>query len=190
MSSQATEASHIDDAVYEDLVQWDRIARSQEPAGDRALSDEVAGLLFYEARLLDARSYRKWLELFTEDLVYWVPGSRACTDPRSESAIVFDDRRHLLDRIGLIETGFLTTQSPSSQTCRAISNVEAQTLPDGSIAVHSVCIIWEYRRGKTNRFVGRQTHQLVRDGHGLRIRRRLLRLIDCDEPQGNITFIL
>src|SRR4051812_12761456 len=189
MTGQA-EASYVDEAVYDDLVQWDVIARSQEPAGDIGLSQQVAAVLYYEARLLDARAYRRWLEMFTEDWVYWVPGSRSCTDPRNESAIVLDARRHLLDRIGLIETGFLQTQSPPSHTCRTVSNVEARNLPDGSIASHSLCVIWEYRRGKTHCFVGRQTHQLLREGQGLRIRRKLLRLIDCDEPQGNITFIL
>ena len=34
---------------------------------------EVHDFLVHEARLLDGRSFYEWLDLFTDDVVYWMP---------------------------------------------------------------------------------------------------------------------
>ena len=34
---------------------------------------EVEDFLYHEARLLDERRFHEWLDLFTEDVVYWMP---------------------------------------------------------------------------------------------------------------------
>ena len=46
-----------------------------------ALVPEVYELLAREAHLLDDRDYEGWLELFTEDCLYWMP-----VDPWSRTA--------------------------------------------------------------------------------------------------------
>ena len=33
--------------------------------------------LFREARLMDAHALKEWLELWTEELLYWVPSNRS-----------------------------------------------------------------------------------------------------------------
>ena len=35
---------------------------------------EIQQFLVREARLLDERRFVDWLELFTDDVVYWMPG--------------------------------------------------------------------------------------------------------------------
>ena len=34
---------------------------------------QIEQFLYREARLLDARQFRQWLELFTDDIRYWMP---------------------------------------------------------------------------------------------------------------------
>jgi 3-phenylpropionate/cinnamic acid dioxygenase small subunit len=34
---------------------------------------EVEQLLYWEARLLDERRFHAWLDLFTDDVRYWMP---------------------------------------------------------------------------------------------------------------------
>ena len=41
--------------------------------GDARLTAAVAEFLFEEARLLDERRWREWLELYSDDVVFWVP---------------------------------------------------------------------------------------------------------------------
>jgi len=36
-------------------------------------SREIEQFLYHEAELLDARQYKEWLELFTDDAIYWMP---------------------------------------------------------------------------------------------------------------------
>ena len=40
---------------------------------DSDLRHEVEDFLYMEAELLDERRLREWLELFTDDLRYWMP---------------------------------------------------------------------------------------------------------------------
>ena len=55
----------------------DRILRSGEPNRSRLayldLMREIEDLLYTEADLLDERRYDEWLELFTDDVTYWMP---------------------------------------------------------------------------------------------------------------------
>src|SRR5207237_4759690 len=40
------------------------------------LKEEVEDLLYREAELLDERRYEEWLDLFTDDVQYWMPMRR------------------------------------------------------------------------------------------------------------------
>jgi benzoate/toluate 1,2-dioxygenase beta subunit len=181
---------YVNEDLYQELAEAELAERSRVGPSDVNLVGQACCILFWEARVLDARKYRVWLNLLTEDFIYWVPGSPECTDPRSESAVNFDDRRHIVDRVALIETGLLLAQVPPSRTCRMISNVEAWAVDAANIDAHSNLQVWEHRRGRSTIFVGRQHHRLSAvDGKWL-IRRKVIRLLDCDKPQPNTTFIL
>ena len=51
---------------------------------------EVEQFLYREARLLDNRQFREWLELFTDDLRYWMP-MRSNRYPANSKAIMILD---------------------------------------------------------------------------------------------------
>ena len=51
---------------------------------------EIEQFLYREARLLDERRFHAWLELFTDDLRYWMPG-RSNRYPKVSKAIVILD---------------------------------------------------------------------------------------------------
>ena len=56
--------------------------------------------------------------------------------------------------------------------------------------VRSNIAIWEYRRAKMTSYAGWQEHELVGNAPDRHIRKKVVNLLNCDEPQGNITFIL
>src|SRR6266852_3615597 len=59
-----------------------------------AVIREVEQFLYREARLLDERRFRDWLELFTDDVRYWM-AARANRYPRSSKAIaILDPERY------------------------------------------------------------------------------------------------
>ena len=180
---------HVTEELYANLAAEAAHMRSHVGPSNLKTADKVAAYLFWEARLLDSRRYREWLKLLTEDCIYWVPASTDC-DPRDESSINFDDRRRLIDRILLTETGSLHAQIPPSRTCRTISNIEAWSGKTRTVDVRSNIVIFAHRRSQTQRFIGWQEHQLVANGEQWFIKKKVINLLDCDEPQGNITFIL
>jgi 3-phenylpropionate/cinnamic acid dioxygenase small subunit len=184
------ERSPVDEAAYTRLMAESAAARASQAPGDTVLAGDAEQFLFWEARLLDDRDYKGWISLLASNFVYWVPSEPDAADARMQSAVNFDDRRRLLDRIALIETGSLHAQTPASRTCRMISNVEAWTAENGRIEIRSNLSVWEHRRGRTAHFIGRQEHCVIKGPDHWLAERKIIRLLDCDEPQGNVTFIL
>jgi 3-phenylpropionate/cinnamic acid dioxygenase small subunit len=195
--SRAT-AQAMEDATYVDAALYERLCRASAamhdrlgPSGDldNQLTPHIARYLSWEARLLDTGRYREWLKLLTENCIYWIPSTREPGDPRRHCGVNFDDRRRLVDRITLIETGALHAQTPPSRTCRMITNVECWQEQD-HLDVRSNLILMEYRAGRMTCYAGSQHHEFVGQPHDWRIRKKVIHLLDCDQPQGNITFIL
>lgn len=151
---------------------------------------DIESFLYDEASLLDRRRYKEWFELLSEDFVYWVPSTYQDSTLDREVSINLDDRRRLLDRIAYTETGVQVAQIPVSRTLRVVSNVRGWNGPGSSIEVAANVVVWEYRKGRTNAFVAAQHFMLTRHDSGYRIKIKVLHLLDCDQPQGNNSFIL
>jgi benzoate/toluate 1,2-dioxygenase beta subunit len=181
---------YVTNALYERLVAEALAMRSRTDPADAGATTEAASVLHREARLLDGRQYREWLELLGEDCIYWLASDLDKLDPRRQSAVNFDDRRRLADRIAVIETGELRAQDPPSRTMRSITNVEAWPVDSGALEVRSNLVIWEYRRGRMERYVGWQEHRLSGGPGRWRVAKKVINLLDADAPQGNVTFIL
>ena len=190
-AQEREDANYVDDALYARLsAAASALHMRVGPATAQELSVKVGAFLFREARLLDMGRHREWLRLLTDDCIYWVPATREPGDPRQQCAINFDDRRRLTDRIALIETGALHAQTPPSRTCRLIANVECWHGSDSSLEVRSNTTIWEYRAGRMTCYAGWQDHELVAHGDEWLIRKKVINLLNCDQPQGNVTFIV
>src|SRR6202023_2636668 len=105
---------------------------------------EVEQLLYREARVLDERRFHEWLELFTDDVHYWM-GARTNRYPRSSKAIsilspnryveddhtredelsIFDETKETLSgRVARLETGMAWAEDPPSRTRHLITNIE------------------------------------------------------------------
>jgi len=92
----------------------------------------AAELLALEGHYLDTRQWEKWLDLFTEDVVFWVPAWRdeaePTTDPDRELSLIYDiDRQALVDRVWRIRSGMSVASTPLMRTAHQVSNV---LLPD------------------------------------------------------------
>jgi benzoate/toluate 1,2-dioxygenase subunit beta len=182
----------LDGTLYDELTAASAAARAR--VGMAALlgpeKEKLDAFLYWEARLLDSKRYRDWIDLLATDFVYWIPASADAVDPRLQGAVNFDDRRRMIDRVTLIETNIQWSQVPRSRTCRMLSNIEAFPDDNGGMSVRSNLMISEYRNGQTQTYIGWQQHDLIPAAGQWRIRRKFIYLLDCDRPQGNTTFIL
>jgi 3-phenylpropionate/cinnamic acid dioxygenase small subunit len=127
---------------------------------------EVEQFLYREARLLDERRFHEWLELFTEDVRYWMAGRRN-RYPKSSKAIamldpnryavedstedvelaILDENKHTLSaRVARLDTGMAWAEDPPSRTRHLLANIEVETGSAGSeLKVRANFIVYRSR---------------------------------------------
>lgn len=163
------------------------------------ITDEASAFLFHEARLLDETRIEDWHKLFADEVHYWIPIDE--TRPTTESgSLVNDDAIALEERVYHLLSTTFAAQTPKSRTLHFVSNVQvdAERTTADRIVVDSYQLIIELRTGDYRQIgLGQQrtiattmTHELIRTAQGLRIAKKIVRLIDREMPQSNLTFLL
>jgi 3-phenylpropionate/cinnamic acid dioxygenase small subunit len=162
---------------------------------DELLRD-VEQFLYREARLLDARRFHEWLELFTDDVRYWMVGrtsryprsSKAITvlgpDRRTETDLDIEDELAILDenkvtlsgRIARLETGMAWAEDPPSRTRHLITNIEVEPGDAASeLTVYSNFLVYRTRAETEQDFyIGARQDVLRRVDGAWKIARRKL----------------
>lgn len=154
------------------------------------LRAEAEELLFEEASRLDHRDFPGWLELFTEDCIYWIPSMRDELDPSRHVSIVYDDRQLLKERVWRLDSGLAYAQEPGSRSVHVVGNVQVKGAVDGDIHVESAQIVTEFRRGRQHVHAARCTHHLRRERGGLLIALKKILLVNNDGHLGNLSVLL
>jgi len=127
---------------------------------------EVEQFLYREARMLDERRFHEWLELFTDDVRYWMAGRssryplsrKAITvvglDRRQDAGVAVEDELAILDetkvtlagRIARLDTGMAWAEDPPSRTRHIITNIEVEPGPAPSeLKVYSNFVVYRTR---------------------------------------------
>lgn len=149
------------------------------------LARSVEEFLFAEARALDERRYRNWLEMFDESCTYWAP-TRSNRWPRESrfeiasdtGAAIFDeDFESLSVRVRRLESDRAWVEYPASRTRHLVTNVTAEATdePDVVIARSSFMLYVSRREVDEQHFFGARVDRLVRKedaDHGWLILRR------------------
>ena len=92
---------------------------------------DVQQFLFHEAWLLDEHKFDEWLELFTDDTFYWMPGriNQMTTDMADsiskygELALFEETKQTLQMRVARLHTGMAWAEQPPSRTRHLVTNV-------------------------------------------------------------------
>jgi 3-phenylpropionate/cinnamic acid dioxygenase small subunit len=181
---------HVDQQYYAELARQSALLREDWPS---AGTDEIVraqSFLTHEARLIDEGRFNDWLELFTDDCLYWVPVTAGGGDPTVEVSHAFDDRRRLTDRVYWLRTGLAFSQIPASRTRRVIGNVETTVDPaTGEQLVRSNVVVHEFRAGVTKTYPGWYGHVLRATEDGWRIKSKQANLLDSDQIHENLTLV-
>jgi benzoate/toluate 1,2-dioxygenase beta subunit len=102
-----------------------------------ALTAAAAEFLYREARLLDTRKFGEWLDLFTDDAIFWVPAvgmDRVYTSEPETSLnfIYIAGRAGLEARVFRVESGGSLASNPLPHTRHLVTNVMVDAEgPDG-----------------------------------------------------------
>ena len=154
------------------------------PRVDVELQHEIEQFLYQEAALLAEREYRDWLDLFAEDIHYWMPTrynrlrrelDREFSEP-NETAFFDEDYDSLSRRITRLETGMAWAEDPPSRTRHLFTNIRVvPTETADEFTVHSNFLLYRTRlEHDVEFFVGAREDLLRRvdDGIGWQIARR------------------
>jgi benzoate/toluate 1,2-dioxygenase beta subunit len=134
----------------------------------------IAAFLYREARLLDDRQWDEWLQLYAEDVSYWMPAwdddDQLTEDPQSEiSLIYYPSRGGLEDRVFRIKTERSGASTPEPRTSHNVSNIEVLAERGNEVDVrynfHTLC----HRYKVTDQFFGTSFVTLRKAGEGLLI---------------------
>ena len=167
------------------------------------LRQDVEDFLYREAELLDERRYEEWLELFTDDLHYWMPMRRNVPADEPEREFTrdgldvnwFDEGKDTLTRrVQQIRTGVHWAEQPPSRICHMVSNVQiVDARPDPAapeeVTVKSRFLLYRNRvETETDVLVGKREDVLRRAPEGWRIARRKIILDQSVLLAKNLTF--
>ncbi len=143
---------------------------------------EVELFILNEATLLDARRFRDWMGLFTDDGIYWVPAIPNQDSPFNQASLFYDDQSLMKTRVGRLEHPRIHVQTPPSRTVHQIGRVMLEEAPGaaGEITVSSTLLMIEYRLEIQRTFAGRQYHRLRAEGGSFRIAHKRVDLVNCD----------
>jgi 3-phenylpropionate/cinnamic acid dioxygenase small subunit len=160
----------------------------EEPiaVADLVLHREIERTLFREAALLDAHDYRAWMQMLTDDIVYWMPirQTRGAGDTSQEftspgDAALFDENRKTLElRIEKRLSGYSWSEDPPSRTRHCIMNVDIlERHGDDEVSVAANIIVYRCRLDTDEDWwVGRRVDRLRRVGGQWKIARRAVYL--------------
>jgi 3-phenylpropionate/cinnamic acid dioxygenase small subunit len=142
------------------------------PLTERALlQHQVEQFLYAEAALLDARRYRDWLGLLTDDIHYWMPIRRTVstadldlefTKP-GEMAYFDDDRAVLEMRVRKLEAGSAWSEDPPSRSRHFVSNVRILGVDGDDISLEAAFHLYRSRlNSEADNWYGRRVDVLRR----------------------------
>ena len=143
------------------------------------LKHQAGEFLYEEAEPLDQRRFDKWLELFTDDLVYFMPirrnvkfGEHAAHENTREGEDISwfeEDKATLSKRVEQINTGVHWAEEPLSRVCHMVSNIQLvefrPSVEDArEMVVRSRFLIYQNRvEYESYFFVGKRTDLLRRE---------------------------
>ena len=173
------------------------LERAESRLSERALLQyEVEQFLYEEAALLDARRYRDWLALVTDDVHYWMPIRRTVTLSNIDLEFTkpggmayFDDDRELLEmRVKKLEAGSAWSEDPPSRSRHFVSNVRVLQIEREEITL-DVCfrLVRTRLNSELTEWFGRREDVLRRVEGGFRLARRHIFLDQTVIPSTNMS---
>ena len=116
----------------------------------QALWLELMPFYIREAWLLDELKFTEWLDLFTDDVLYFMP--RRKNVPRREShrevtplgdlALFDEDKRYLEMRVARLDTGMAWAEDPPSRTRHLIGNLVVEALDNGEVQARTAFLVY------------------------------------------------
>ncbi|MEW6689775.1 MAG: aromatic-ring-hydroxylating dioxygenase subunit beta [Pseudomonadota bacterium] len=152
------------------------------------LQHEVEQFLYRQADLLDSKKWQAYIDLFTDDGIYWVPADPAHKTWEGMPAIFAEDKNLMTVRMKRVLHPDAWSQRPAWGTSHVVSNVVIEKPgKNGTLEVRSRFHMLELRRDDVRHFAGQYTHHLkkVRNRYKIKLQR-----VDMTNAQAAYDYVL
>jgi benzoate/toluate 1,2-dioxygenase beta subunit len=143
----------------------------------------VEQFLFKQAEFLDGKRWQDYIDLFSDDGVYWMPASPEQTTWEGTPAIFAEDKNMMTVRMKRVQHPDAWSQRPLWGTNHVVGNVTIdKTSPNGDLVTRSRFHMMELRRDTTRHFAGSYIHHLKKTPGGYRIKLQRVDMVNAQAP--------
>lgn len=148
-------------------------------------------LIWTEATLLDAKDYKAWESMYTDDAHYVIPIDPDTEDFEASLNMVYDDRRMRRLRVERLLQGYSPSAVAAARTVRIVSRFTVDHVGDETVTVRSAQILNAFKRDRFSTIGAELTHQIVLGSDGDdKIALKVVRLIDSEDAVSASGFLL
>ena len=135
-----------------------------------------------EARLLDARQFDDWNQLFTDDAFYWVPLVPDQVDGLNHTSHMYEDKLLREVRIERLKSPRAFSQQPASRCHHLLQTPTVEEFEPGAnrYVVRTEFHYTEMQGDTVHFLVGHTLHHLAVQDGALRMTLKRVNLLNCD----------
>ena len=149
---------------------------------------DVEQFLYKQSELLDTKQWRKWINLFTPEGIYWMPPDASYKTWEGQPAIFAEDKNLMTVRMLRVLHPDAWSQRPLWETNHVVSNVSIlKESKNGDVEVRSRFHMMELRRDDVRHFAGSYLHKLKKGKGGYKI---VLQRVDMTNAQAAYDYVL
>jgi 3-phenylpropionate/cinnamic acid dioxygenase small subunit len=147
-------------------------------------------LVWQEAAILDAKDYRAWEAMFTDEAHYVIPIDPDTTDFASSLNMVYDDKRMRRLRVERMMQGFSPSAVAAARTVRVVSRFTVEERDEDSVTLRSAQILNAFKRDTFTTIGAELTHRITLSDDGDKIALKVARLVDSEDAVSASGFLL
>ena len=152
---------------------------------------KIEQFLYDEANLLDNPDLDRWIDLYTEDGVYWMPVEYDQVDALNHVSLLYDDRVMMEVRRRNFVHPRAASKDHKVRCSHIIGNIrDAGNNAQGDRIITSNFQALMYYRNEQRSFGGTYEHHLVNHQDSYKIRHKKVTLINCDAPHKSLIIYL
>lgn len=150
---------------------------------------EAEEFLWREADALDRADYQAWLGMWDEGGHYVIPIQPDATDFEGTLNIAYDDAKMRAMRVDRLQGGFAISATPAARTIRLVSRLVVEKAGADFVKVRSAMHLTEHKFDRQRVFVANVEHHLVAREGALKIRDKVVRIINADGVLTSISYL-
>ena len=154
------------------------------------LLNQATAFIWAESDMLDHTEYDDWLKLWAPEGLYLIPIDPDETDFENTLNYAYDDHAMREKRVARLVGGEAISSAPVARTVRSVSRLRLLAVEGDRVTVRCAQDLREFRKDRFRQHTSDVTYELLREGDGFLIARKIVRLINSTDTLTAVGYIL